>query len=72
MTEHLVPNVILRGGDPLRSEDRLHHVPDPAVPKIKLDRVGHYDHFEASRETARRDELELPVFVWTGRTYVAE
>ncbi|RSN53255.1 DUF5988 family protein [Actinomadura sp. WAC 06369] len=68
------PNVYLRGGSPpeIADEERLRFVSDINVPNVKILCGNRYEHFEASPEVAQVDGIELRIFVWSRRTYVAE
>jgi len=74
MNEHRVPNAFLSGGPArtLAEEQRLCHLPDLEVPKVRIQCGNRYEHFEASPETAVIDGREVRVFVWSLRTYLAE
>lgn len=74
MAEEHTPNVYLRGGSPpgIADEERLHFVSDIDVPNVKILCGNRYEHFEASPEIAQVNGIEVRVFLWSRRTYVAE
>jgi len=67
------PNTVLRGGPArgTRHELTVCHVEDTEV-SVTLHRGNCYDHFQETPDRLSRDGLELRVFDWTHRTYVAE
>lgn len=66
------PNAFLRGGPHHDEPDRpfVHHTGSGET--IKISRGNCYDHFELTAERIWHDGVELPVFRWIRRTYVAE
>ncbi|MFD0278337.1 DUF5988 family protein [Kitasatospora sp. NPDC127111] len=72
MNDNGAPNVFLTGAAALTGAERLRHVADVDVAKVKVPLGNRYEHFEASSETTLVDDRELRVFVWTHSTYVAE
>ncbi|AXI80298.1 DUF5988 family protein [Peterkaempfera bronchialis] len=66
-------NVILRGGvsSQLKEDERIRYVADRNA-TLKIARGNRYEHFEPSPEKIRHGDRELQVFVWVGRTYIAE
>jgi hypothetical protein len=67
-----LPNVILRGGpDFLPEEERTRYVGD-VDNKLKLLFGNAYEHFQPTGDTVDREGVQLRVFEWSLRTYVAE
>ncbi|MBH1937178.1 hypothetical protein I5Q34_23390 [Streptomyces sp. AV19] len=72
MPDH-IPNAVLVGGphSGLEQDERIRYTED-LNSSIKVFRGNRYEHFHPTDETTVQDELELHVFRWAGRTYVAE
>ncbi|MFF5019977.1 DUF5988 family protein [Streptomyces sp. NPDC001165] len=68
----ITPNAILRGGAGVPDEERVRYVENMAD-TFKLYLENRYEHYEPTdSKVAHNDGLELHVFEWVCRTYVAE
>lgn len=62
--------MLLTGG-PAHLRDAEHYVADVGE-SVKISLGNGYEHFSASGELRTVDDRQLPVFVWRGRTKMAE
>ncbi|MCW7945669.1 hypothetical protein AAW14_27635 [Streptomyces hygroscopicus] len=68
----ITPNAILRGGAGVPDQERVRYVANIAD-TFKLHLANRYEHYEPTdAKHTRHDGLELRVFEWVCRTYVAE
>jgi hypothetical protein len=69
------PNITLRGG-PVEATLQLPHLPvchiEDRTDTYKLFMGNRYEHFVPTTETVSFGGEDLQVFVWAGRTFVAE
>ncbi|GAA0467517.1 DUF5988 family protein [Streptomyces stramineus] len=68
-----VPNIVLLGGpnSGLDHHERIRYTED-LESAVKVFRGNRYEHFHPTDETTVQGGLELRVFRWRSRTYVAE
>ncbi|MFF7638608.1 DUF5988 family protein [Kitasatospora sp. NPDC008050] len=65
-------NALLRGGPrDMSAQPEYRYVEEPTE-KVKIFQGNYYDHYEPTAESELHGGRPCRVYVWTGRTYVAE
>ncbi|WUG42427.1 DUF5988 family protein [Kitasatospora sp. NBC_00458] len=72
MTSTERPNALLRGGPQDISAQPEYRYVEESTEKLKVFQGNYYDHYEPTAENEVREGRAHRVYVWTGRTYVAE